>query len=165
MNWKISDIENLQKAGKIRGFHAAKIAPGAKKIASGAKKLPKSDNRSKAKDWIEWNLMFWANEYAIQVIPEHRFHPHRQWRFDWAIPALMVAVEFEGGIYQAKSGHNTAKHYTKDTQKYNAAQAAGWTVLRYTAKNFQDMSGDLALVLKLKRPELSGNVENSKHKP
>ena len=30
---------------------------------------------------------------------EHRFHPKRKWRFDFAIPSKMIAFEFEGGVF------------------------------------------------------------------
>jgi len=54
----------------------------------------------------------------------------RKWRFDFAWPAIMLAVEIEGGIYQG-GGHTTLSGYTKDCEKYNRAAMDGWTVLRY----------------------------------
>src|SRR6187551_2874790 len=32
-----------------------------------------------------------------EPVPEHRFHPTRKWRFDYAFPIAMLAVEIEGG--------------------------------------------------------------------
>lgn len=32
-------------------------------------------------------------------VREHRFHPARRWRFDFAWPELLFAVEVEGGIW------------------------------------------------------------------
>jgi len=52
-----------------------------------------------------------------------------------AIPALKVAVEYEG-IY-GKSRHTTMSGYTGDCEKYNEAQILGWRVLRFTAKNIR----------------------------
>ena len=65
---------------------------------------------------------------------EHRFHPERKWRLDFAWPEQMIALEYEG-IYNArKSRHTTVAGYTGDCEKYNAAQALGWKVYRITAK-------------------------------
>ena len=34
------------------------------------------------------------------------------------------------------AGHGTAKHFTKDTDKYNLATVLGWRVIRVTALNY-----------------------------
>lgn len=34
----------------------------------------------------------------VEMVAEHRFHPFREWRFDYAIPELKIALEVEGGI-------------------------------------------------------------------
>jgi very-short-patch-repair endonuclease len=74
-------------------------------------------------------------ESGLDVQTEYKFHPTRKWRFDVAIPALKVAVEYEG-IY-GKSRHTTMSGYTGDCEKYNEAQILGWRVLRFTAKNIR----------------------------
>lgn len=39
-------------------------------------------------------------KYAGQhVVGEYRFHPAREWRFDFAIPDCRVAIEVEGGAF------------------------------------------------------------------
>ena len=64
---------------------------------------------------------------------EYEFHPTRKWRFDFAWPDHMLAVECEGlTAPSTKSRHTTNEGYSKDLEKYNAAALAGWTVLRYT---------------------------------
>jgi very-short-patch-repair endonuclease len=70
---------------------------------------------------------------ALGIHPERqwRFHPTRLWRFDFAMPAHMVAVEVDGGTWNG-GRHVRGSGYRKDTEKMNAAQALGWTVLRYT---------------------------------
>lgn len=67
---------------------------------------------------------------------EHRFHPKRRWRFDFAWPDLKVAVEVEGGIWRG-GRHQTPSGYRADCEKYNAATLLGWRVLRLTD---QDLS-------------------------
>lgn len=63
---------------------------------------------------------------------EYRFHPKRKWAFDFAVPALKVAFEYEG-IFSKKSRHTTVSGYTGDIEKYNAAAIDGWAVIRATA--------------------------------
>lgn len=63
---------------------------------------------------------------------EHKFHPKRRWRFDFAWPALRVAAEIEGGTW-INGRHNRGTGFEKDCEKYNAAALAGWTVLRFGA--------------------------------
>lgn len=126
------DIEELQRRAKIRGYVIHPVnRQGNTPVA---KKPPKTT--SKAKEWIELNLTYWCNQKGLELTREHQFCPDRKWRFDWSINFMMIAIEFEGGIFLKKSGHNTARHYTKDADKYNQAQQLGWTVLRFTAMNY-----------------------------
>lgn len=60
---------------------------------------------------------------------EYRFHPHRQWRFDFAWPAQMFAVEIEGGLYKG-GRHQSLKGFIADCEKYEEAMILGWTVYR-----------------------------------
>ena len=62
---------------------------------------------------------------------EHRFHEKRKWRFDLALPDLMIALEIEGGMYAKGGGaHQRVKRFKGDMEKYNAATALGWRVFR-----------------------------------
>jgi hypothetical protein len=70
---------------------------------------------------------------GAKVEAEVRFHETRRWRFDWAWPALKVALEYEGIAGKGKSRHSTLVGYTEDTIKYAEAQLSGWIVLRMTA--------------------------------
>lgn len=72
-----------------------------------------------------------AGRDAPQPIEEHPFHPKRQWRFDFAFPGAMLAVEIEGGIWK-RGRHNRPSGYQNDCIKYNAATMLGWRILRYT---------------------------------
>lgn len=77
---------------------------------------------------------------AENVEKEHRFHTVRRWRFDYAVPAAMIAVEYQGhaGFVGKKgaSGHSSVIGLTNDCEKFNQARAAGWTVLCFTALHF-----------------------------
>lgn len=73
-------------------------------------------------------------QFAGLPIPEreYHFHPERDWRFDFAWPDFMVAVEIEGGTHIFGGGrHNRADGFEEDCDKYNEAQYYGWVVLRF----------------------------------
>ena len=82
--------------------------------------------KSNAQHAVEYQL----SKQAVAWLPEHRFHDSRKWRFDYALPAIMVAIEIEGigGV----SRHTTITGYAKDCEKYREAAALGWRVLRFT---------------------------------
>ena len=142
-NWNQRTLEQKKHSGTIRDF---KISQRKKK--KGAKQsLPNRSKRSEAMDYITWNLWYWCNDHALTLEQEFKFHPERLWRFDFAIPALKVAIEYEG-LMSEKSGHTTVTGYTKDADKYNQAQMLGWKVLRYTALNYKNLLKELNLCLK-----------------
>lgn len=68
---------------------------------------------------------------------EHRYHPTRRWRFDFAWPDVLVAVEVEGGVW-VKGRHVRGVGFEQDCDKYNAAAWAGWAVFRLTGRMLED---------------------------
>ena len=85
------------------------------------------------------------------LVKEFRFHPVRRWRFDYAIPEALVAIEVEGGIY-AGGRHVRGAGYEKDCQKYNEAQLLGWIVLRYPSwKKIVCTDVDRAIIRQMQR--------------
>lgn len=71
--------------------------------------------------------------YLKLPIPEqeYRFHTERRWRFDFAWPTVLLAVEVEGGSW-VNGAHTRGKHFEADCEKYNEALCLGWRVLRVT---------------------------------
>lgn len=130
MRWTEKQISDLKKAGKIKGYSTSKPV-----VKSGGG-IP-AKKRSSGLDWLDLNLAYWCNERSLTLEKEYRFDPERKWRFDYFIPAYKVGIEFEGGIFLSNSGHKTAKHYTKDTEKYNRAATLGFRVIRVTAMNYK----------------------------
>lgn len=61
---------------------------------------------------------------------EHLWHPVRKWRFDFAYPGVLLAIEVEGLTHDG-GRHQRMAGYQRDCEKYNAAALAGWCVLRY----------------------------------
>ena len=74
---------------------------------------------------------------------EYRFLKKRRFRFDFAWPDRMIAVEVEGGVWmKGGGGHTTGKGYTRDLEKYNLATLHGWEVYRFTT---QDVTKEIAI--------------------
>lgn len=92
--------------------------------------------------WMGGQLAAWALESGIMVEREYKFHPERKWRADFAIPDKKILVEYEG-INSEKSRHTTITGYTGDSEKYNAAQAFGFKVLRFTCRNYKTVIKEL----------------------
>jgi very-short-patch-repair endonuclease len=76
---------------------------------------------------------------------EHRFHPDRRWRFDFAYPKWKIAAECEGGVW-TQGRHTRGSGFIADLEKYNAAALEGWLVLRFTRTLIA--SGEAVLALK-----------------
>lgn len=76
-------------------------------------------------------------------VGEYKFHERRKYRLDYAFPEFKLGIEYEGIIKLGIARHTSIKGYSKDCEKYNAAALRGWTVLRYTAVNIQELPGDL----------------------
>lgn len=80
----------------------------------------------------------WDKEYLFSL---------RKFRFDYALDAAKIAIEYEG-LMSEKSGHTTITGYTSNCEKYNLACILGWKVLRYTALNYKQLENDLKELLK-----------------
>jgi len=140
MNWTEDDIKKLKLVTNIE--------ENVQKTTSTVTELPKIEKISVEKQTIKKVLWVFKREGIIpNYVEELQFHHKRLFRFDWAIPELKIAIEYEG-IFSKKSGHTTVSGYTKDCQKYNLAATEGWKVLRYTAKNYNYLPTDLKKLIK-----------------
>lgn len=64
-------------------------------------------------------------------VREHRFHPTRRWRFDFAWPTAKLAVECDGGQWKKHGGRHARDG---DREKLNEAAGFGWRVLRFSGQ-------------------------------
>ena len=88
----------------------------------------------------------WRQLDGPDLVSEYKFHDTRDWRFDFAHPVTLVAVEIEGGVWGkvGKDGkrrpgrHLQPQGFIEDCHKYNAATADGWAVFRLTADMLRD---------------------------
>lgn len=62
-------------------------------------------------------------------VAEHRFHGTRNWRFDWVYLDRRIAIEYQGGNYTGRGGHNTVKGLRNDYAKFTEAALLGWTLI------------------------------------
>jgi very-short-patch-repair endonuclease len=88
--------------------------------------IPRTD--SPAEDALAQELKW------LKMLPherEYRFSPPRRWRFDFAWPQVMVALEVEGGTFSG-GRHTRGPAFERDCEKYNTALVQGWRVLRVT---------------------------------
>ena len=72
---------------------------------------------------------------------EFKFHGVRRWRFDFAWPELLLAVEVDGHAFHVKGGGRHAQD--KDKIKLNTAAAMGYCVLRFSPSMITDTQEDV----------------------
>lgn len=65
-----------------------------------------------------------------EPVREYRFS-QRRYRFDFAWPEQMLAVEVEGGTWN-HGRHTRGTGFESDCRKYNSATLHGWLLLRFT---------------------------------
>lgn len=78
-------------------------------------------------------------------IPEYRFDTVRRYRFDYAWPLRMVAVEIDGGVW-TQGRHTRGKGFIEDQRKGNLACKLGWFVLHYTPDRLGECIADLRIM-------------------
>lgn len=137
MGFSLKQLEELKAAGKIQGY-----TESVKKYSTKSRKNIPGKKGSKNTDWLKLHLVAWCGAHKLNLEEELKFHPERKWRFDFAIPELMVAIEYEGLGFK-KTGHTTSEGFTANTEKYNAGAGLGWKIYRYTYKNYKNVLNDL----------------------
>lgn len=93
---------------------------------AGITRIPRAASALEERLW--WLLRF---EKLPLPVREHKFHPVRKWRFDFAYVGEKIAIECEGGVWSF-GRHTRGEGFTEDCAKYNQAAVLGWRVLRFT---------------------------------
>ncbi len=75
-----------------------------------------------------------ASAGLSEPLREHMFHATRKWRFDYAWPQYLIALEVDGGIW-VNGGHNRGAQMLKTWEKENEAVCMGWRILRCQPKD------------------------------
>jgi hypothetical protein len=71
-----------------------------------------------------------------EPVSECPFTPLRGWRFDFAWPALRIALEVDGGLFTG-GAHVNAAAILRDHDKRNAAAALGWRIFYCTPRTLK----------------------------
>jgi very-short-patch-repair endonuclease len=99
---------------------------------------PKPSTKAKPKPKVDYEGEFAAklNELGIEgFVRQFHFHPFNAFTFDFAWPALKVAVEVNGGQWARFGGrHNN----DNSRERLNEALALGWKVLLITPEMMHD---------------------------
>ena len=59
--------------------------------------------------------VLWESIKGQELVTEHRFHPTRKWRADYAHMGKMVLIEIEGGAWGGR--HVRGAGFIKDSEK------------------------------------------------
>ena len=95
-------------------------------------------------------------DLKVECVKEHKFHPKRKWRFDYAIPEHRIALEVEGGVWTG-GRHIRAQGFLGDMEKYNTATLMGWRVFRTTPDDLYKMA-----TINLLRQAINGDYQPEK---
>jgi very-short-patch-repair endonuclease len=90
------------------------------------------------------------NELKLHSFFDYRFHDRRRWKFDFAVPSQMLAIEIEGGAWTG-GAHVRGETYYDNCAKYNEAQIQGWDVLRFSVQEVLNGQAKAVVARWLKR--------------
>lgn len=82
-------------------------------------------------DAVDTFTMLVTSQVKVVIRKEYRFNMERKWRFDYAIPDHMIAIEVEGGAFTG-GRHTRGAGFVADMEKYSDAAARGWRLIRVT---------------------------------
>lgn len=72
----------------------------------------------------------------LEPVREYVFARPRKYRFDFAWPEQLIAVEVQGGVF-SRGRHVRGKGYEDDCEKFNLAMLIGWHVFQFTARHIR----------------------------
>lgn len=113
------------------------------------KKGPKDPKKSAAIRWLNTNLWAWCIENQLELNKEYEFAPGRKYASDYAIVSQKLLIEYEGGIFMERGGHNSHTGIQRDIDKYELAHKLGFTVIRLTAINYKTILQKLEQILNI----------------
>ncbi len=123
--WSYEDLKRKTKLPKQKGLTDAEKEDKKRKAAT--KKAEAEKERQEFIDFIFKNT-------GLRFIPEYRFHPERNWRYDFVCLEnnLNIAIEIDGGLWMEKSGHNTGVGISNAMEKRNSAVVMGFKPIHIT---------------------------------
>jgi len=92
-----------------------------------------SKRGNKKNSGVDFFCALVRSDLKLDIVTEHRFHPVRRWRFDYAILEHKIAIEKDGGVWMKGGGaHSRPQNIIRDMEKLTQAAVLGWTVIRRT---------------------------------
>lgn len=119
-------MSSKPESARTKDFH-----PMDKQTYQSKKKSRQTVNLTKIRDIF---TTICKTDLHVECVKEHRFHPKRMWRFDYAIPEHKIAIEVEGGVWTG-GRHTRPQGFLGDIEKYNTATLMGWRVFRVTPED------------------------------
>ncbi len=146
MSWQLSDITNLAQSGKIRGYTTTS------KNVESAEVKPVSLKRVGLQQVAISHITEILAKRGIGYDLEYKFLKNRKFRFDVAVTAYRIGIEYEGMVGKGQvGGHQTKAGYAANCTKYNLAAIDGWVMLRYTARTYKNFENDIINLLMNKK--------------
>ncbi len=95
----------------------------------------KPTHNTQSESMLEEKFLQLLLNYQFPLIPlqQHLFHKSRNWRFDFAWPSKLIAVEIQG----FGPGHNSLQGMKNDYEKHNHAVIMGWKLLYFMAHDLE----------------------------
>lgn len=102
-------------------------------------KLPKVKRRTLSDDFLGVWMRFTSHPLPEAEV---KFHPVRDWRFDFAFTSQKLAIELHGGV-RSGGRHVRGNGFVEDCRKKCAAVVRGWRVLEYTTDDFRQRPAEI----------------------
>lgn len=98
---------------------------------------------------------------------EWPFHPTRKWRFDYYFERVKVAIEIDGGLFNAYQGKHAGRHsggigQKNDMEKCNAAASMDILVFHFTPDEMFALENRKLLESAIKTRKEKINLEKPK---
>jgi very-short-patch-repair endonuclease len=95
------------------------------------KSPPKSGSTPLTESELEGKFLNLLLANGLKPTQQHKFHPVRNWRFDFCWPDKKLAIEVQG----FGPGHNSLLGMLSDYEKHNAALILGWRIIYFMSRD------------------------------
>ena len=120
-----------QSADQPAEMSAAEYVAMMNRVKAPTAQGPASHTSTAKETFAEWLALQGIRDLDTEV----RGIPGRDFRFDWASPELMLAIEYDG-----VADHATRRGSERDAEKGNLAQLHGWLFIRVNARSIRNGS-------------------------
>ena len=138
----LTEQQFAEAQARAARYRLARNGPTAERVPT----VPPVVAEVNAGDRPVYALVSMCRDAGLPVpVPEYQFHPQRKWRFDFAWPLHLYALEIDGGVW-TQGRHTRGSGWIKDAEKFNAAALLGWKVLRYSPQQLEQAIADIRIM-------------------